>query len=746
MHPHRNIILRAVDGVHDTEPDLFHLALEPGDRLLLCSDGCTGGVDDAGIERLLAEGNVDSAALTLVQAALDGGSTDNVTVVVAEVVAADAPADPELASATTGPMLVGAAAAQPRRGAGAGRGVFRRQSDTDEIEPVPADPDAAPAGPVDPEELRYAPRPPRRFLGLRRLALALVPLILLAGGVVFGYVWSQNQYYVAADGDRVAIYQGVQMDLPLVSLSSLHQPSDVVVAELPCFDQEQVQAGIVAGDLTAAERIVTNLEEQAARQRERAEAEAEREARRAAERARKQDRTGGSNGGNQTEPAPSPSPSPSAVDATVDCSGSGSESGAESGSIRVRAGGRDRVGVVSTASASPGFVHRRRRGAELILMLLALAVGVGAYAAVGLGVEDELPADMIGYSIWLAALAVAAHVVVRWVAPWSDPVLLPVVTALNGLGLAMIYRIDLASDTDLSAKQLMWTTLGVVLFAVVLVVLRDHRRLQAFTYTIGLLSIFLLLLPMIPGLGKEINGARIWIGIGGFSFQPGEVAKICLVVAFAGYLVLHRDALALAGRRFAGIDLPRGRDLGPILAMWLVSLMVLVGQRDLGSSLLFFGLFLVMLYIATERPGWLVVGFGAVRRRRARGVHLRRARADPGPRLARPLRRHRQLRPDRAGALRHGLGRAGGPRARPGRALAHPVRLLRLHHRLDRRGARADRPHRHPAAVRARRRARAAHRPHLPRRLRQADGGRLRGRLRPPGVRRRRRCHPAHPA
>jgi hypothetical protein len=165
---------------------------------------------------------------------------------------------------------------------------------------------------------------------------------------------------------------------------------------------------------------------------------------------------------------------------------------------------------VSVQSASPGFVHRQRRGAELVLLVLALAVGVGAYAAVGLGVKYELPADMIGYSIWLAALALAAHVVVRWVAPWSDPVLLPVVTALNGLGLAMIYRIDLASDTNLSAKQLMWTTLGVVLFAGVLIVLRDHRRLQAFTYTIGLLSIFLLLLPMIPGLGKEINGARIW--------------------------------------------------------------------------------------------------------------------------------------------------------------------------------------------------------------------------------------------
>ena len=139
-------------------------------------------------------------------------------------------------------------------------------------------------------------------------------------------------------------------------------------------------------------------------------------------------------------------------------------------------------------------------------------------------------------------------------------------------------------------------------------VLRDHRRLQAFTYTAGLAAIVLLLLPLAPGIGRRINGARIWIHVGPMSFQPGEVAKILLVVAFAGYLVVHRDALALAGRRFLFVDLPRGRDLGPILAMWLVSLGILVFQRDLGSSLLFFGLFLVMLYTATERPGWLVVG------------------------------------------------------------------------------------------------------------------------------------------
>ena len=265
---------------------------------------------------------------------------------------------------------------------------------------------------------------------------------------------------------------------------------------------------------------------------------------------------------------------------------------------------------MSQPSALMGFVHRRRRGAELFLLILALAVGIGAYAAVGIGVDGQVPVNILGYGGWLAALLVGAHVAVRLVAPYADPVLLPVVAALNGLGLAVIYRIDLADDTAFARQQLTWMTLGVVLFVGALVVLRDHRVLARFTYTFGLTAILLLLLPMIPGVGKEINGAKIWIGVGPFSFQPGEVAQVLLVVAFAGYLVLHRDALALAGRRILFVDLPRGRDLGPILAMWLVSLGILVFQRDLGSSLLFFGLFLVMLYVATERPGWLLVGSG----------------------------------------------------------------------------------------------------------------------------------------
>jgi cell division protein FtsW (lipid II flippase) len=259
-------------------------------------------------------------------------------------------------------------------------------------------------------------------------------------------------------------------------------------------------------------------------------------------------------------------------------------------------------------SALMGFVHRRRRGAELFLLVLALAVGVGAYAAVGLGVEGHVPPDIVGYGAWLAALMVAAHVTVRLVAPYADPVLLPVVAALNGLGLAVIHRLDLEEGGTFARQQLTWMTLGVLLFIGTLVLLRDHRLLTRFTYTFGLAAILLLLLPMVPGLGQTINGSKIWIQLGPFGFQPGELAKVLLVIAFAGYLVLHRDALALAGRRVLFIDLPRGRDLGPILAMWLVSLGILIFQRDLGSSLLFFGLFLVMLYVATERPGWLVVG------------------------------------------------------------------------------------------------------------------------------------------
>lgn len=268
------------------------------------------------------------------------------------------------------------------------------------------------------------------------------------------------------------------------------------------------------------------------------------------------------------------------------------------------------------------LVPRKRRGAELGLTVLAVLIGVSAYAAVGLGAEGTVPAGALKLTGALVAAAVVGHLIVRRLAPYADPVLLPLVLCLNGVGLAMIYRIDLGcADVclgggyqPLANSQLMWSGLGLFAFTVVLFVIRDHRRLQGYTYTFGVIAIGLLILPLLPFIGQTINGARIWINVGPFSFQPGEAAKICLAIFFAGYLVVKRDALALAGRRIVGIDLPRGRDLGPIGVAWLISVGILVLQRDLGSSLLFFGLFVVMLYVATERPGWLAVGgllFGA---------------------------------------------------------------------------------------------------------------------------------------
>jgi cell division protein FtsW (lipid II flippase) len=269
---------------------------------------------------------------------------------------------------------------------------------------------------------------------------------------------------------------------------------------------------------------------------------------------------------------------------------------------------------------TPVWVPRKRRGAELFLTFLAVFIGIAAYAAVGLGAEGRIPADTYKLGGALIVVAIATHLVVRRVAPYADPVLLPLVIVLNGLGLAMIYRLDIGRQQIDPARaafansQLVWTAVGIAAFAGILLAVRDHRRLQTLTYTFGAAAIGLLILPLIPHVGQTINGARIWVVLFGFSFQPGEAAKVCLAIFFSGYLVVKRDALALAGRRIIGIDLPRGRDLGPILACWLISVGILVFQRDLGSSLLFFGLFVVMLYVATERPGWIVVGgllFGA---------------------------------------------------------------------------------------------------------------------------------------
>ncbi|WP_344935356.1 FtsW/RodA/SpoVE family cell cycle protein [Sphaerisporangium flaviroseum] len=251
----------------------------------------------------------------------------------------------------------------------------------------------------------------------------------------------------------------------------------------------------------------------------------------------------------------------------------------------------------------------KRRGAQLVMLAFAVAIVMVAYANVGLGRNGQIPAGMLTYGLGLGGLMLAAYFVLARFAPWADPLVLPLVTLVNGLGLVMIYRIEQSTPKLASASnQLFWTAMGVVMFSVTLIVLRDHRALQRMTYTAAFVGLGLLILPLLPLLGKEINGARIWVGVGAFSIQPGEFAKLALVVFFAGYLVAKRDVLALAGRRLLFIDLPRARDLGPVLITWVVSVGVLVLEKDLGTSLLLFGAFVAMLYIATQRTSWVLIG------------------------------------------------------------------------------------------------------------------------------------------
>ncbi|MFE1170856.1 FtsW/RodA/SpoVE family cell cycle protein [Streptomyces sp. NPDC058773] len=249
-----------------------------------------------------------------------------------------------------------------------------------------------------------------------------------------------------------------------------------------------------------------------------------------------------------------------------------------------------------------------RRNTELAMLIFAVLVPVFAYINVGLAKDGTVPAGVLGYTLGLGLLAGVAHLVVRKWAPYADPLMLPIATLLNGLGLIFIWRLDQEPSLGkaMAPNQLMWSTLGVAFFLAILIFLKDHRVLQRYTYISMVVALVLLVAPMFfPG----VNGAKIWITIPGLgSLQPGEFAKIIIAIFFAGYLMVKRDALALASRRFMGLYLPRGRDLGPILVIWALSLMILVFETDLGTSLLFFGLFVVMLYVATERTSWIVFG------------------------------------------------------------------------------------------------------------------------------------------
>ncbi len=260
------------------------------------------------------------------------------------------------------------------------------------------------------------------------------------------------------------------------------------------------------------------------------------------------------------------------------------------------------------------------RGVELLLLAFAAALVTGAMGLVEANQEQRLTGSLVFLGLAYLGLFTAAHIAVRVLAPHADPLILPCVALLNGIGLVMIHRLDLAkadravqlgieAPTLFGPRQIAWTAVGLLLFVLVLWRIDNHRKLARYGYTAGLVGLALMALPgLLPASISEVNGAKIWLRLGIFSIQPGEFAKILLLVFFAAFLVAKRDLFTTAGRKVLGMELPRARDLAPLLVAWGLSVGVLVLQKDLGTSLLFFGILLVLLYAATERVSWLLIG------------------------------------------------------------------------------------------------------------------------------------------
>ena len=259
----------------------------------------------------------------------------------------------------------------------------------------------------------------------------------------------------------------------------------------------------------------------------------------------------------------------------------------------------------------------RKRNIELLLLFFVILISWTALFIVESATDFLHPVGLPQIYFIIGCIFVG-HLAIRIYAPFADQFIYPIAVLLNLLGIVMIHRLDIADEirADASASvfsveassQMIWFFLGISLLVLTLTVIRDHRRLQRYTFTAMVAGLVLLLLPMLPLLGASINGARLWIRIGSLSFQPAEVAKIVLPIFFAGYLARNRASISSIREKWAGIGLPRRKDLGPIVSAWAISLLVLISQRDLGTSLLFFGLFVGMLYIATRQRTWLALG------------------------------------------------------------------------------------------------------------------------------------------
>ena len=276
--------------------------------------------------------------------------------------------------------------------------------------------------------------------------------------------------------------------------------------------------------------------------------------------------------------------------------------------------------IPGSAQSAVTSTQPTRRTTELALLVLVWALGALALLLASEGAAGEVVADVRTIVIIEGVCLLGIHLVVRALAPYADPIMLPAAAALNVLGIAMIGRLDIADAKRAAARgvdipdsvavqQAIWMAVGVVACALVLVIVRDHRNLRRYTYLIGLAGLILLLLPLVPGLGLTIRGANLWIALGPFTFQPAELAKVLLTIFFASYLVLTRESLSLVRHKVLGLGIPRGRDLGPILVAWAIAMGIVVFQRDLGTAAMFFGLFVGLLYVATGRRSWIVLGF-----------------------------------------------------------------------------------------------------------------------------------------
>ena len=274
-------------------------------------------------------------------------------------------------------------------------------------------------------------------------------------------------------------------------------------------------------------------------------------------------------------------------------------------------GAEDDYGHTMSFAALAQAPNRRRT--EAWLLGFVVLITLGGYTYTGLSMDGRLPSGLPGFAVTVFLLAVVPHLAVRRWASRADPLILPLALLLTGLGLVLMYRLDItyAAKPHLripqaGSGQLMWTVIGMAVCVGVLLVLRDHRWLQRYLYLMMAVALVLLMAPAF--FGADQFGAKRWIMLGPLSVQPGEFVKIMIAVFFAGYLTVNRDALALTGRRFLGMRLPPGRQMAPIATIWVLSLLVLIFERDLGTSLIFFGLFVIMLYMATERTSWVVCG------------------------------------------------------------------------------------------------------------------------------------------